>query len=144
MRFILLCCFVVLLTACQVGNTSTEESTPSEKEPDVVLSSEADHDKNLSRLDTFVDSINQGNKDDILIMTYTYEGDPIYHTLNYDEDNIHYEIDQSEDKYGRVDSENNTAVCENFDRETTENGVKYALSDCSNELAENFEFEIIP
>lgn len=138
MRIILLFCAVILLGACQSSETTNKNP---DLETDIILRTE-DSSSNLSRLDAFIKNVNKGNKDKIRIVGFTIEADPIYHTLDYDGEEILYTFDNSEDEYGRYDPEEGNGVCESFEKEKTENGIKYYLTNCSSESAENFELEI--
>ncbi|WP_349288078.1 DUF4362 domain-containing protein [Pseudoalteromonas sp. BZP1] len=112
--------FSLLLVGCNY--------TPSDSDIVVGLGSEI---TNLNTFEIFLDNVKQGKEDNIRIVSYTDEGDPIIKDVNYDGTSIYAETDFTRDKFGtsRVES----ISCNSIDSKVTvtpEKSEEYFLSEC--------------
>lgn len=96
--------------------------------------------ENLERFFAFMENVNAGKKDEIRVVSYTEEGDPMLHDLEFDGERLHSTTDTRRDKYGsgKIDS----TTCKKI--EVTENAERkdYYLSSCertsrNNSILEN-------
>ncbi|WP_051475755.1 DUF4362 domain-containing protein [Bacillus sp. J37] len=83
---------------------------------------------NLEKFMKFVENVNQGEEDNIRIVRYTTEGDPILHDLEYDGEMITSTTDTTRDEFG-VGSVN-TKICKTIDVKETAENTDYTLSGC--------------
>lgn len=102
--------------------------TPSDSDIVVGLGSEI---TNLNTFVLFLDNVKQGKEDNIRIVSYTDEGDPIIKDVNYDGSSIYAETDTTRDKFGtsRVES----ISCNSIDSKVTvtpEKSEEYFLCEC--------------
>ena len=87
--------------------------------------------KNIERFEEFLSNIKKGQKDNIRVIRYTVEGDPILRDLEYDGKTIKTTNDTRRDQYGQgsINSTTCTSIEEN---ETTER--TYVLEGCENPI----------
>lgn len=129
--FIALSAFVIL--GCQ---TEPKTKTPDENvvsifgfhpSSDDIVNTHGDV-ENLERFFAFMENVNAGKKDEIRVVSYTDEGDPMLHDIKYDGELLHSTTDTRRDKYGsgKIDS----TTCKKI--EVTENAERtdYDLSSC--------------
>jgi Domain of unknown function (DUF4362) len=116
--------FSFLVTSCQTNET--EQVTQGNVPEDVVDIRQQM--TNLERFYTFVENVNQMKQDQIKVVRYTIEGDPIYHTLAYDGKVIQSTIDTTQDKFGS--GKITTNACKSIAVVETEESTDYTLSEC--------------
>lgn len=124
--FFLLC---LLLAGCGEEENGPGSSDGSVDRPDMdqVVNT---HGKveNADRLDGFVSHVDQGEKDRVQVVSYTIEGDPIYHTLEFDGTAIQFTLDSSKDQYGSGTV--SSMACGSISKKVTERTVDYVLGGC--------------
>ncbi|MFS1512708.1 DUF4362 domain-containing protein [Chengkuizengella sp. SCS-71B] len=82
----------------------------------------------------FIENLGQGIKDEIKIVRYTEEGDPILRDIEFDGENIITTIDTTRDRFGK--GQVSTFICKTIKVEEIEelNQYKhYLLNDCNQE-----------
>ncbi|BDH60408.1 hypothetical protein MTP04_05380 [Lysinibacillus sp. PLM2] len=130
---------LILLMGCQNVENTVENEITSDNEAvlDYVPSSEdvismhGDID-NIERFEAFFNHVEKGQKDNIRIVNYTTEGDPILQEVDYDGENIKVTTDSRRDSYGQGSISQNTCrkinVVEKLER------TDYQLEGCKNQL----------
>jgi hypothetical protein len=88
--------------------------------------------ENLERLDTFVEKVQANSKDQIRLIRYTIEGDPIYHDLDFDGSILTFTHDSTEDQYGN--GEVTSYQCKSLSKQESDTETKYVIEGCSNGL----------
>ncbi len=85
---------------------------------------------NLERFNEFFENVQKGSKDNIRIVTYTIEGDPMLHDLDFDGDTIHSVRDTRRDKFGN--GEITEMTCKKIDYSTNQTMADnvYKLTHC--------------
>ena len=86
---------------------------------------------NLETFQTFMDNIGQRESDEIRIISYTKEGDPMIHELIYDGEFIHSTEDTTRDQHGPGSI--NSLKCQSIVTEEKEDITDYYLSGCTNQ-----------
>lgn len=120
--FILMIGFI-LLPGCNNGNSSFDkEKDVNDYAPysDDVVEEEGKA-TNFDLFENFLKNVDEGKEDNIRIVRYTSEGDPIIQDLKYDTDNIIVTIDSSKDEYG--DGNLNNTSCKSISKNKTDNGI---------------------
>jgi hypothetical protein len=131
--FILLIIFV--LTGCQteeqvIPEKAADPPEPSEyiQAPDDIVDMHGDI-TNLERFFTFVDHVEQGQKDTIRIVNYTTEGAPMLHDLEFDGSEIHSTYDSTRDGFGTGRIEEVT--CKAVTEMKRDSRTDYVLEECN-------------
>lgn len=132
---ILICIFFI--SGCQqnqvtpkityVSGSVQEDYQPS---PEDIVNKHEDI-TNLETFQTFKDNIDHGESDEIRIVTYTEEGDPMIHELLYDGKLIHSTEDTTRDHFGSGSI--NSISCESLEAEDKAERTDYYLSGCTNQ-----------
>lgn len=131
--------FVLIITLLIAGCQNTENSTnTTQKEnniPDYNPSSEDIVDlhgeiENIERFKEFLNNVEDEQKDNIRVVRYTTEGDPMLHDLEYDGKAIISTTDTRRDKYGKGSI--NTTTCNSIEMVETTERTDYLLDDCEN------------
>ncbi|WP_214783373.1 DUF4362 domain-containing protein [Bacillus sp. ISL-45] len=134
-RFLILLIFV--LTGCQPEEQAIPEEAADLPEPPEYIQAPDDivdmHGDitNLERFYTFVEHVEQGEKDKIRIVNYTTEGAPMLHDLEFDGTEIHSIYDSTRDGYGTGSIEEVT--CKGVTVVKRESRTDYVLEECSNQ-----------
>lgn len=97
---------------------------------------------NLQKLNDFVEHVKTGSEDEILITSYTVEGDPILDYLKYDGHQIQYAHDNSQDAFGGSDTGVSSTTCSSIQLKEREDRLEYNLSDCASDVGQNFYFAV--
>ncbi|TQR19438.1 DUF4362 domain-containing protein [Psychrobacillus vulpis] len=84
----------------------------------------------IKRFSEFLNNVEKGQKDNIRVVRYTEEGDPMLHDLEFDGEVIKSTSDTRRDKFGEG-SINNTTCTSIEEVETTER-TDYILEGCEN------------
>jgi hypothetical protein len=84
---------------------------------------------NLGKFMEFVKNVNQGKEDQIRVVRYTIEGDPMLHDLEYDGEIITSTTDTTRDQFGKGSV--STATCKSITVKETDEGTYYNLSGCN-------------
>ncbi|KGP92304.1 hypothetical protein N780_01825 [Pontibacillus chungwhensis BH030062] len=135
--FVLIGTFLLMLSGCQSnenqqgyeGPEDTNETNVPEyvQSPEDIINMHGD----ITNVDTFyafLESVNEGKEDEIRVVTYTTEGDPMLHDLKYDGEVIHSIKDTRRDSYGPGNV--NEATCESIKVAKSEERTEYVLSGC--------------
>lgn len=83
---------------------------------------------NVEKFRAFIKNVNEGQKDEIRVVRYTIEGDPMLHDLKYDGKQISSTTDSTRDEFGS--GEISTATCQSIDVIETSAGTEYRLAGC--------------
>lgn len=116
--FVVLLITSIFLSACSKPDFELKES-------DVVDGN------NFKNFTDFLEHVNEKEEDDIRIINYTNEGDPLIWNLSFDGKIISAEYDMSYDKWGSGKIHYNK--CESILEEKKENYTEYKLTGCKNE-----------
>lgn len=81
---------------------------------------------NANRFNLFLKHVQKAEFDEIRIVHYTVEGDPILHDLIYNGNEIHSTLDTRRDKFG--EGEIGSTICKSI----VESKSEYVLKDCKN------------
>ncbi|WP_431801868.1 DUF4362 domain-containing protein [Halobacillus andaensis] len=81
--------------------------------------------KNTQYLDDFINNVNEQQEDEVRIVSYTDEGDPLFTYLSYDGDELTYKLDTSQDKQGS--GETIEKSCETVERKELAQETVYQL-----------------
>ncbi len=79
----------------------------------------------------------QGKVDEIRIVQYTDEDDPVFQTLEHSGKDIHYVLDSRQDKFAGEDKRLYKDSCKRIVKEQCESQTAYRLIDCVNENGRN-------
>jgi hypothetical protein len=129
--FVMLGVFL-LLAGCgskNVTNGSAGGSPAAGQKPDVVDI----HGKisNLERFHSFLENVEKGKADRIVIERRTTEGDPIYYDVTFDGKQFSFVYDNSQDQYAGSDKGRKETVCAKLEKNESDSGIEYVLSGCS-------------
>lgn len=83
---------------------------------------------NADRWQTFVDKLENGERDEVQVVHYTIEGDPIFRNFIYDGDSFRLRYDTTHDAYGAP--LDRTDFCEGVQKDETDEGTVYTLKGC--------------
>jgi len=120
---------LLLLTGC--GQHSQNDGIEQEDEEfeilkdDIVLGGKS---VNRERLDVFIQHVNEGTPDEVRVIHYTIEGDPIIDGLRFDGNKITETHDTRWDKYGAPSVTKRT--CHSIEWKEEENWITYELLGC--------------
>ncbi|MDM5157232.1 DUF4362 domain-containing protein [Bacillus sp. DX1.1] len=117
-----------------VENSENHGAAKVDKKNDIV--GKMDEVSNLDKFEQFLNHVKSGQADQVRIVNYTDEGDPIFQTLDYDGTNINYIFDDSNDKFGGIHKGKKRDVCRGIMKEESNEGISYKLSECK----ENHEY----
>lgn len=134
----------VFVTACQ-SNGSTNDSTKGDitEREDIPVYSQTAEDivnmhgdiTNINRFFTFLENVEQGRKDEIRVVSYTEEGDPILHNLDFDGKVIESSNDKRRDGFGPRTIY--TSTCKSIELEEKEERTDYTLTGCKPAIHDN-------
>ncbi len=127
--FICLCLFLFSLVACSPSNTTIN------KKNDAIV--KGTRISNLDKFEQFVWNVEQGKVDEIRIVQYTDEGDPVFQTLEHSGKDILYVLDSRQDKFAGEDKRLYKDSCKRIVKEQRESQTAYRLIDCVNENGRN-------
>ncbi|MDM5190738.1 DUF4362 domain-containing protein [Bacillus sp. DX4.1] len=100
---------------------------------------------NLDKFQQFLTRVKSGQTDQVRIVHYTDEGDPIFQTLEYDGIEIRYTSDNSQDKFAGKDKGIESDTCKKITKDIREEGIRYTLNDCMKEAGRNgYELLSVP
>lgn len=127
--------FMFLIAGCQNTDQSTNSIQKQNDVPDYIPLSEDVVDlhgeiKNTERFKEFLNNVDYGLKDNIRVVRYTTEGDPMLHDIEYDGEIIKSTTDTRRDKYG--EGMINTTTCTSFEVVETNERTDYILDGCEN------------
>ncbi|MCD5322212.1 MULTISPECIES: DUF4362 domain-containing protein [Pontibacillus] len=141
MRNILVVTSIILfiLSGCQSNGFEGTQDTTNSDAPEYVQSPEdiVDSHRDMTNVETFyafIEHVNEGGEDEIRVVRYTTEGDPILHDLKYDGDVIHSTIDSRRDAYGAGSV--SEATCKSIDVDESKERTDYDLTGCDGESAQ--------
>ncbi|PQZ56730.1 MULTISPECIES: DUF4362 domain-containing protein [Bacillus] len=124
-----ICVFFFSLVAC-----SQSSSTVDEKD-DIVAKRTGI--SNLYKFEKFVLNVEQGKVDEIRIVNYTHEGDPIFQTLEHSGKEIRHILDNRRDEFAGDNKGVQSDSCKRIVKEVREVDIRYRLIDCMNEDGRN-------
>ncbi|WP_088104185.1 DUF4362 domain-containing protein [Halalkalibacter urbisdiaboli] len=125
---------LVLMVGCQTTETSPIKMKQAQKNVQEYIPSSADvvdkHGEinNIQRFIEFLDKVKLGQKDNIRVVKYTTEGDPMLQDLEYDGKVIKSTTDTRRDQFG-VGSIN-TTTCASIEVIETSERTDYILEGC--------------
>lgn len=117
---ILIIICVLLISAC--GNYKPRNSDIVNTHGDI---------RNADRMNEFLLSIESNIKDQVRVVNYTHEGDPIIHDLEYDGQILTSIINTEYDEFGEKKIDKDT--CEEIIKVKKGNSTVYHLAGCSSE-----------
>lgn len=142
--FAIIGAFLFILTGCQSyenhqGYEAPEETNQTNvpeyvQSPGDIVNMHGDI-TNVDTFYTYLESVDQGIEDEIRVVTYTTEGDPMLHDLEYDGEVIHSTTDTRRDAFGSGSV--NKATCESIEKKESEERTEYVLSDCDQSNRDN-------
>ncbi|WP_168120061.1 DUF4362 domain-containing protein [Paenibacillus sp. HB172176] len=106
-----------------------------------VVNSIFDGYHNLHKWDAFVEHAKSGVKDEVQVVHYTVEGDPIFNNLSFDGEWIVHQHDTSHDAYGA--SRISRYQCKAIDQEEIEQSIAYTLSGCVDVHDDEVPFRLV-
>lgn len=115
--------FLIIFSFVACSNTNIVD-----EKSDVIV--KADGVTNIDAFKKFVANVKKGKEDQVQIVHYTTEGDPIFETVEYDGRKLRYIKDNSQDKFG--DKEINFDTCREMSEEKREDRTVYTLANCEN------------
>ncbi|MEK3975778.1 DUF4362 domain-containing protein [Psychrobacillus sp. FSL K6-1267] len=130
--------FAMLLIGCQEEGSVIQSRLPSL--PDYTPSSEDIVDthgdlQNFNRFEEFLSNLNNEQKDNLRIVTYTTEGDPILRDLAYDGNVIISKLDTRRDHFGAGSLK--TTSCSSLVTVLSKTRTDYELEGCQDEYDKN-------
>ncbi|WP_369901871.1 DUF4362 domain-containing protein [Bacillus manliponensis] len=132
MRMVVCICLLVFsLIGCSKQSTVDEKS-------DVIVKMEGI--ENIDTFKKFIANMKKGKENEVQIVHYTKEGDPIFETVKYNGKEIEYVKDNSQDKLGDKEIEFDT--CRSMSEEKREDRTVYALTKC--EKGNTYELITVP
>lgn len=118
-----------VISACQESKPTLSEEeflTYTQKVEDIVdMHGDIE---NIERFYQFIENIENNNADEIRVVSYTTEGDPIIRDLSFDGEVIEATLDSRRDKYGPGSLD--TTTCQSIEAEETVERTDYLLTDC--------------
>ncbi|MFJ7934524.1 DUF4362 domain-containing protein [Sporosarcina sp. NPDC096371] len=135
---IIFCLFISFLIAgCQNSENSTIKNLEQNNIPDYTPGSEDiigmnGEIENIERFKEFLNNVEKGKNDNIRVVIYTVEGDPMLHELEYDGEVIKSTTDTRRDKFGEGSIINTT--CTSIEVVETTERTDYILEGCENGL----------
>lgn len=126
---------ILLIMGCQNIENSTNTNQNQNNISDYNPSSEDVVDmhgeiENKERFKEFLNNVEVGQKDNIRVVRYTIEGDPMLHDLDYDGEVIKSKRDSRRDKFG--DGSINTTTCTSIEVIESIERTDYVLEGCEN------------
>lgn len=135
--FVALLISIFLIGGCQqkqmtpkITDTSGSVQKDIQPSPEDIVNKQGNI-TNLEIFQTFLDNIKRGERDEIRIISYTKEGDPMIHKLIYDGEFIHSTEDTTRDQNGSGSI--NSLNCQSIEKEEKEENTDYYLSGCTNQ-----------
>lgn len=133
--FIFVLIFTLFIFGCQNKDNSTNNILEQNDVPDYTPSSEDVVDmhgeiENMERFKEFLNNVEQEQRDNVRVIRYTTEGDPMLHDLEYDGEVIKSTTDTQRDKLG--EGSINTTTCTSIEVIETTERTDYILDDCEN------------
>ncbi|KAB8139343.1 DUF4362 domain-containing protein [Gracilibacillus oryzae] len=127
----------VEVTHGAVAESYPEQSTASQikrvvdEDDDIIL--QQDQKMNLIELETFRQAVQNGKEEQIRMVQYTTEGDPVFMNINYVNKQIEVVIDSSEDQYGSEENAIRHITCSQLEYFLTESQtVSFEIVNCNN------------
>ncbi|MFC4411807.1 DUF4362 domain-containing protein [Chungangia koreensis] len=132
-RFFIFVAFL-FLTGCNQSDEPLSGKTPYEhekgeyevSEEDIVLRGKGS--VNRERLEEFIQHVKEGTQDEVRVIRYTEEGDPIIDDLTFDGSKITATHDTRWDHFGAPDITEQT--CESIQLDENGDWVSFSLSGC--------------
>lgn len=128
----------ILLIVFILGACSYDDSTPKEGDvsddsyipaSDDVVDTHGEI-TNLEKLNKFVEDVHKGFENEIRIVRYTVDGDPVLQDLKYDTEEITYTNDTTYDQHGNQSA--STMNCKSIEKRETDEWEEYFLTECDN------------
>ncbi|MGG0151594.1 DUF4362 domain-containing protein [Bacillus mycoides] len=124
-----ICVFFFSLVACSQSSSTVDEKG------DIVAKRTGI--SNLYKFEKFVLNVEQGKVAEIRIVNYTYEGDPIFQTLEHSGKEIRHILDNRRDEFAGDNKGVQSDSCKRIVKEVREVDIRYRLIDCMNEDGRN-------
>lgn len=118
-----ICIIFLFIVGCTNSNTNSNSKEYTPSKTDIVNRNSCEV-TNENKLKEFIHSTETGKKDNIRVVAYTKEGDPILTDLAFDGENLEVTRDNTRDEYGN--NEIKTFKCESILVE----GKKYSIIGC--------------
>ncbi|MFD6506349.1 DUF4362 domain-containing protein [Bacillus sp. NPDC060175] len=124
-----ICVFFFSLVACSQSSSTVDEK-------DDIIAKRTGI-SNLYKFEKFVLNVEQGKVDEIRIVNYTHEGDPIFQTLEHSGKEIRHILDNRRDELAGDNKGVQSDSCKRIVKEVREVDIRYRLIDCMNEDGRN-------
>ncbi|QWU47673.1 MULTISPECIES: DUF4362 domain-containing protein [Bacillus] len=124
-----ICVFFFNLVACSQSSSTVDEK-------DDIIAKRTGI-SNLYKFEKFVLNVEQGKVDEIRIVNYTHEGDPIFQTLEHSGKEIRHILDNRRDEFAGDNKGVQSDSCKRIVKEVREVDIRYRLIDCMNEDGRN-------
>ncbi|WP_002144887.1 DUF4362 domain-containing protein [Bacillus cereus] len=124
-----ICVFFFNLVACSQSSSTVDEK-------DDIIAKRTGI-SNLYKFEKFVLNVEQGKVDEIRIVNYTHEGDPIFQTLEHSGKEIRHILDTRRDEFAGDNKGVQSDSCKRIVKEVREVDIRYRLIDCMNEDGRN-------
>ncbi|MGW5952675.1 DUF4362 domain-containing protein [Bacillus mycoides] len=124
-----ICVFFFSLVACSQSSSTVDEK-------DDIIAKRTGI-SNLYKFENFVLNVEQGKVDEIRIVNYTHEGDPIFQTLEHSGKEIRHILDNRRDEFAGDNKGVQSDSCKRIVKEVREVDIRYRLIDCMNEDGRN-------
>ena len=135
-RFFILS-LILLVSGCTSGekpidnNMNKDSIPPYTKTSDDIIDTHGNL-ENKERFDEFFNNVQQGKDDNIRVVKYTTEGDPIIYSYAFENEKINVTIDTRRDNYGQGNVIH--TICTSIkDNEK----INYELEGCSPSIGDN-------
>lgn len=123
-----------VLSACQELQSGEQEFPPYNPTTEDIVATHGDI-ENLERFHQFIENIKNDIADEIRIVRYTTEGDPIIQDVNFDGEMIETTLDSRRDSYGSGSLD--TTTCQSIKVEEKAERTDYLLTDCKQPNIDN-------
>lgn len=130
-RFVVISLCSCFLSGCLAKGvvTPTPHELPSFF-PEDIVTKRAETIENMERFQAFYSNIQAAQKDQVRIIQYTTEGEPIYTDVVYEGQTFHVKIDDSQDTYSDKKVINTT--CKELNAIEVESRTDYFVNQCEN------------
>ncbi|ASS68405.1 MULTISPECIES: DUF4362 domain-containing protein [unclassified Paenibacillus] len=96
--------------------------------------------RNRDQWETFIANVEAGVQDELQIVRYTFEGDPVFDNLSFDGTTIMHRYDSTHDAFGSPGK--TVDFCRSIEGKKKDDGTEYVLSSCGEGSAEAGRFSL--
>lgn len=122
---------LIFISGCQSAQNNTNYILEFISSPEDVVDNNIEI-QNIERFEQFLSNINEGKADEVRIVRYTTEGDPILHVLEFNGETIKSTFDSRRDEYGSGGISQTT--CHSIEEVETREGTGYFLEGCDTSI----------